>query len=172
MKKIAYLIVMVCAGALLASCEKDEPGGTATESLAGDWYVTYDAVDAEGNLIEEDFYGMGYTHLFTYNTADNVSSEMFVDDQGWFWEYKIQVESNASNLTFTSNGSQPNEYYDCNVVIEGGKIMYGAATNPHGTPADSIVFYVQFDDDPYMLAGYYDKLKVSGYRYTGLASDD
>ncbi|MCD7721602.1 MAG: hypothetical protein LUI09_05170 [Prevotellaceae bacterium] len=171
MKKIAYLMIMACAGALLASCDKDEPGGTATEALAGEWYVTYDAVDADGNLIEQDIYGMGHTKVYTYNTAENTSTTLYVDDQGEFWEYKVRVNCDVGSLTFSSTGSVPNEYYDCNVLIEDGKILKGAATNPHGTAADSIVFYVTFDDDPYI--GYiYDKLRVTGYRYTGLASDD
>ena len=42
MKKIVYLFVAVL---LFASCKKDEIGGTATESMAGEWYVYVDAVD-------------------------------------------------------------------------------------------------------------------------------
>lgn len=62
----------------------------------------------------------------------------------------------------------PNESYEgCDVTIDGGKILLEAATTPHGTPADSIVYYVSFsDDEPGM------RYKVSGYRYTGLAVDD
>lgn len=165
---------MMCAGLLLVSCEKDEVGGTATEALAGEWYVTVDAVDANGNVVwsDDDLFGMGNIFLYTYNTAANIPTEMYVDDMGYFWEYKVRVKCDVNSLTFETNGSAANEYYDCGVTIDGGKILPGAATTPHGTPADSIVFYVSFSDDTYPAAYGYAKYRVSGYRYTGLAEDD
>ncbi len=167
---------MMCAGLLFAACEKEEVGATATVAAAGDWYVTYDGVDDAGNVLYDDVYGMGYTHLYTYNTAANIPTQMYVDDQYYFWPFKIKVNLDIDNLTFSSAGTLVNEYPDYygdyyDVTIEDGKILPGAATNPHGTAADSIVFYVKFSDD-YYLGYYYDKLKASGYRYTGLASDD
>ena len=94
-------------------------------------------------------------------------TEMYVDDIGHFWEYKVRVKSDINALTFATNGAVPNEAYECDVTIDGGKILLGAATTPHGTPADSIVYYISFsDDEPGM------RYKVSGYRYTGLAVDD
>ena len=150
MKKVIYLLMM-CAGVLLFSCEKDEIGGTATEALAGEWTVTVDAVDGSGNVVEEDFFGLGRVMLNTYNTAANLPTEMYVDDLGNFWEYKVKVQSDVNTLTFATSG---------------------AATTPHGTPADSIVYYVSFSDDEYPAQYGYAKYKVSGYRYTGLAVDD
>ena len=72
----------------------------------------------------------------------------------------------------------------CNITITDGKILNGAATTPSGMPADSIVFYVEFDDDyspvdetmtdyEYTPTLYgFKNYRVSGYRYTGLANDD
>lgn len=70
----------------------------------------------------------------------------------------------------------------CNITITDGKILNGAATTPSGMPADSIVFYVEFDDDyteddegnpVYVPEAYgFKNYRVSGYRYTGLANDD
>ena len=151
----------------MAGCEKDEIGNTATEALAGEWKVTVDAVDEGGNVIAEDFNGIGHILMNTYNTAANTPTEMYVDDIGHFWEYKVRVKSDINALTFATNGAVPNEAYECDVTIDGGKILLGAATTPHGTPADSIVYYISFsDDEPGM------RYKVSGYRYTGLAVDD
>lgn len=45
-------------------------------------------------------------------------------------------------------------------------------TNASGTAADYIEFYVSFNDDDYPATYGYAKYKVSGFRYTGLASDD
>lgn len=170
MKKAIYLLMM-CAGVLLASCEKDEIGGTATEALAGEWYVTVDGVDANGEVLYEDVFGVGHTLLYTYNTAANVPTEMYVDDAGNFWEYKVKVDSDVNALTFSTEGAVANEAYECDVTIESGKVLPGAATTPHGTPADSIVFYVTFSDDENVPSAY-SKLKVAGYRYTGLAQDE
>lgn len=170
MKKVIYLLIM-CAGVLLSSCEKDEIGSTATKALAGEWYVTVDGVDASGAVLYEDAFGLGHTMLYTYNTAANIPTEMYVDDAGNFWEYKVKVKSDIDALTFNTEGTVDNEAYDCDVTIESGKVLLGAATTPHGTPADSIVFYITFSDDDNVPAAYA-KLKVAGYRYTGLTQDD
>lgn len=152
---------------VLAGCEKDEIGNTATEALAGEWYVTVDAVDSNGNVVAEDYFGMGHIHINTYNTAANVATEMFVDDIKNFWDFKVRVNCDVNALTFSTDGAVANEKYDCKVIIENGKVTVGGATTPHGTPADAIEFVVVFsDDDPGM------RYKVSGYRYTGLAEDD
>ena len=60
MKKGLYLAALALTIAA-TSCEKAEVGGTATEDMAGEWYVTIDAVDDAGNPIEygEDYFGIG-----------------------------------------------------------------------------------------------------------------
>lgn len=163
---------MTCAGFLFTSCEKDEIGGAATKSLAGEWTVTVDAVDENGNIVMEDPYGLGRTMVNTYNTSANVPTEMFVDDMKNFWNYKVRVQSNINSLTFATSGAVANEADECDVTIDGGKILPGAATTPHSTPADSIVYYVSFSDDDAPAQNGFAKYKVSGYRYTGLAVDD
>lgn len=161
------------------SCEKDEIGGTATESLAGEWYVTVDAVDNQGNTVytAEELLGLSKFLLNTYNTSANVASQMWVDDKGNFWGFKVKATSDVQNLTFTTDGEVTNTTQSkdgsyCKVNIEGGKMLPKAGLTPHGTVADSIVFYVSFDDDPYPAMYGYSKYKVSGIRYTGLTQDD
>ncbi len=169
MKKLLYLTsIALCA--IFTSCEKDEIGGTATEALAGQWYVVYDGVDENGEVTMEDPFGVGRTLLLTYNTSKNTPNEIFIDDLGNFWEYKVKVNSNASNLTFSANDSI--DYYNgITIDITDGKILKGATHTPSGAVADSIVFYVAFEDDEY-IGAYWDKIRVSGYRYTGLAADE
>ncbi len=72
---------------------------------------------------------------------------MYVDDIGNFWKYKIRVKSDVNALTFATNGAAPNEADECDVTIDGGKILLGAATTPHGTPADSDATRISFGDD-------------------------
>ncbi len=174
MKKIFYnFIYLLLFAFILSSCEKDEIGGTATEEMAGEWYVTVVAVDADDNVLyeDEDLYGMGYIHLDTYNTSSNSTSEMWIDDNENFWEFKNKVNIDLKNLTFEID-SADNEYYDMKVHIENGRILKGAATTPSGSVADSIVFNITFDDDGYIAAGYWHAYRIAGYRYTGLTNDD
>ena len=105
--------------------------------------------------------------MYTYNTAANVPTEMWLEDGGNFWDYKVRVNVDYNARTFTTNDFVENTSYDCGVRITEGKIMEGAATTPSGMPADSIVYMIQFDDDPNGLT-----YKVSGFRRTGFPNDD
>ena len=91
---------MLAVSMVFTSCEKDEIGGTATEALAGEWYVTVDAVDASGNVVGEDFFGLGRVMMNTYNTAANNANEIWVDDCGNFWEFKVKASADINILTF------------------------------------------------------------------------
>lgn len=168
MKKAIYALMLCVGGLLFSSCEKDEVGSTATEALAGEWYVTVDAADEAGNTVAEDPFGLGHIFVLTYNTAADIPTEMYVSDEGNFWNYKVRVNSDVNNLTFSTNGDTQNEAYDCLVNIEDGRLLPQAATTPSGMPADSIVFYVSFSDD----TNGFIKYKVSGYRYTGFEADE
>jgi hypothetical protein len=182
MKKVLYFAALLFCAAL-TSCEKEEIGGTATESMAGDWYVTFDAADENGNVYVDsdgdawtDPFGVGQVHVATYNTAANTGSELIVDDLGSFWEFKVKASCDQQGLTFQTNTSDNNnmvaDYEDINVTITGGKILPKAGHQKNGSPADSIVFYVSFSDDDYSAAYGYAKYKVSGIRYSGLEEND
>lgn len=173
MKKYMYLF-MLAATFTLAACDVEtdiEPGGTSVEKMAGVWTVTVDAVDQAGNIVLKDPFGLGYSEVSTYNTAANTDKEMWIDDGGNFWDYKLKVDTDYAARTFTSNGAKDNVSYECKVNIDGGKVMAGKATTPSGMPADSIIFYVSFDDDDNPANYEFAKYKVSGFRYTGFPKD-
>ena len=177
MKKVLYFAaLLLCAG--LTSCEKEEIGGTETEATAGDWYVTVDGADENGNVIEgfEDLFGVGRIHMITTNTAANVPTEMIVSDLGNFWDFKVKVNCDQQGLTFKTNTTENNnmvaDYEDINVTVSGGKILPKAGRQNNGSVADSIVFYVSFSDDPYPAKYGYTNYKVSGVRYSGLEEND
>jgi hypothetical protein len=187
MKKIILFATVLFA---MAACSKDEIGGTATESTAGKWYVTMDAVDEKGNPIDggEDYFGLeGPIILLTYNTADNNPEEMWVDDLGQFnvgamynkpypsycIKAKVKVKS---DLTFESTdapnfGDGWNDFVAMPVTID-GKILKGAGHQKNGSAADSIVFFVSYKGDPWYPDDGYAKYKVSGIRYSGLEEND
>ena len=184
MKKTLYSILMLM-GLLVAftSCEKEEIGDTATVNTAGEWYVTVDAADANGNLYVdsdgdswEDPFGMGYIHMMSYNTAANDPNEMIFTDMGNFWNFTVLVKCDQNDMTFstvtTGNNNLVPGYEDINVTITGGKIIKNGTTTPSGAKADYIVFYVSFSDDDYPAAYGYTNYRVSGYRYTGFVDDE
>lgn len=174
MKKILfYLFILGLFPLLTISCEKDEIIGTVTEDMAGEWFVTVVAVDDAGNVVyeDEDLYGLGHFHLDTYNTSADNESQMWIDDNGNFWEFKVKMNINFAAKTFQAAAAQ-NEYYDCQVTITDGKILENAATTPTGMPADSIVFHVNFSDDTSPVDYGFAKYRVAGFRYTGFANDE
>jgi len=185
-KYVSIFALALVMGLGFSSCspETDEPaGGTKVEKMAGHWMVDIDAVDDDGNPIPGGAHYFGYDEaripLFTYNTADNSDTKMWIDDNGWFdlsWYYgnpaypnysfKNLVNVDLNNLTFTSDDAE-NLSGAYGITIEGGKILMGAAHYNNGTPADSIVFYVKYTDDPWYPDDGYAKYKVSGIRYSG-----
>lgn len=171
MKKIILYITTSIAALLLAtSCEKKEIGGTATEAMAGEWIVSYYGIDSAGNNVYDDPFGWGHYHLDTYNTSKNGTSQMWIDDHDNSYGFKNLIDINLKEMTFSAD-EVIELYYGDTLDITNGKIIYGAATTPSGTAADSIVFDVLFKGDQY--AGvFWERIRISGYRYTGLTSDD
>lgn len=169
--KFLYMAVILTGLFLITSCKKDEIGGTLAKEMAGEWYVTADAVDSEGNIVYEDFFGIGHFHLDSYNTSSNSMTQMWLDDNTNFWEFKMKVDINLDGKTFQITDAD-NAYYESKVTVTNGKILLGAATTPGGMPADSIIFNVTFDDDTYPEDYGFATYKIAGFRYTGLANDD
>lgn len=164
MKKYLTLLFAALAVTFTACDNETEPGGTATEKMSGDWWVTA-TVMIDGQ--EAGDVGLGHFKMYTYNTAGNVPSEMWLEDGGNFWDYKLKVNLDYNNRTFATGDFVANTAYDCKVKITEGKVLEGKATTPSGQPADSIVYMIQFDDDPDGLT-----YKVSGFRRTGFSADD
>lgn len=174
MKKVLYFMTLVLA-MVFTSCSKEEIGGTATQEVAGDWYVTVAACDANDNVIyeDDDLYGLGKWHCLTYNTAANDPTKMIIYDQGNFWEYMVVVNVDQATKTFATpnNDFAPNLAYESKVKITNGKIVLNGGKQNNGSVADYIEYNVVFDDDDY-VGELYDHLKVRGVRYSGLADND
>lgn len=167
-KYISMFLVALVGVCTFVSCdpETDEKaGGTAVEKMAGRWVVTVDAVDEDGNVIDENLLGKKID-LNTYNTAANEADKMWLDDGGNFYNVKMKV-----NVTDYKNGkfeAIPNTSYNPaddtagNVEFLKGQVLYGQGKNLHGAPVDSICYTVKFDDDEDGLI-----YRVSGKRYSG-----
>ena len=166
MKK--YLILLVAAISFaFTSCETvTEPGGTAVQDMAGEWWVT--AVYKDAGVWKDS--GVGHFKFSTYNTAANLSTEMWLNDHGSFWNFKSVVKVDYTAKTFlttdsvtTNSASFPSE----KVLITAGKVLKGAAKTPSNVAADSIVFTTVFNDDKDSIV-----YKISGFRRTGFPADD
>ncbi len=173
-KNIFSILSLVLLLLAASSCEKDSIGGTETEATAGDWYCSMAAVDENGESVDDDWFGLGNFHVITFNTADNVSNQMWISDEGANGEYfpfKIKINVDAANATFQAEAAK-NEFASNLVTITGGKIVKDGAKTPSGMPADYIEFYISFDDDKFPGAYGFKCYKVTGYRYTGFVADE
>ena len=186
MKKIFFALLALASFAL-TSCEKEKVGGTAVESMAGQWYVTVQGIDENGDLLytDDDLYGFGPFVILTYNDAADKGDKLFIQDTpnadgDLFWDFKVKADCNADAGTFSILGGE--DYQNgISIDVTNGKILKGAATTPSGMAADSITFDILFEDDQYAApnegkpgwkAAYYDRLRMTGYRYTGFPADE
>jgi len=175
MKKIIFsATLLLCL--VLASCSKDEIGGTATQSVAGEWYVTVEGVDASNKVLlkDNDLFGWGHKLMKTYNTAANTSDEMFVNmpfDLSSFslpdYTFAQKVSCDINNMTFQSKTGSTET-----ASISGGQIFPAQGIQPNGAKSDSIEFYVTFKGDAVPSGNGFVKYKVSGLRYSGLVNND
>lgn len=157
-KNITFAIALFIV--VLTSCKKDvDPGGTAVEAMAGDWYVR--AYDANGQLMYPNFFA-----IHTYNTAANTPTEMWFDDH--FWGTKFKVAVNVPALTFGGpkvKNSDPT--YNVDITVSNGKILLKGTKGPASkSPTDSIYYEVEYSDDPGT------KYYMAGYKRTGFEADD
>ena len=163
MKKNRFLYVPMIILLLnfISSCQKDpEPGGTAVQNMAGDWYVQWEGLPGT------------YFSFSTYNTSANSATEMWFTDNGSFWSnagpVKGKVNVNMSNQTFSvQNTPNITPALPITFSIRNGKIIPNGTKGPVSkNPTDSIYFEAEFSDDPgttYIL---------KGYKRTGFAQDD
>lgn len=165
MKKIiSILIFSLTVG--FYSCSEFEPGGTATKNISGNWYVrvySADTAGVVGGVIAD------YTEFTTYNTAANVPTEFFMNDNAHFWTYCGKVKCDANNYSFGSiTDTVTNTAYESKFIVYGGKVLKGVGQSFSGVKTDSIKFYVKFDDDTQPYSHVY---FVAGHRKTGYIED-
>jgi hypothetical protein len=164
MKKLLYFAALMLT-MLTASCSKDEIEGTATQALAGQWYVRLNVVNADGT-VTVDPEGFGKKIIATYNTSDNKATEMWVSDQHKFKNFAVKATCDGSALTFNTVGEAENSYNaNAKVTITNGKILPGAGRQYNGSAADSIVFDLKLSNSPTTY-------RISGIRYSGLVENE
>ena len=174
MKKL-FSAIMITAAAMLgiSSCstETDESaGGTAVQDMAGNWEAVIDIIEIDQNgdsIHYGDYYGFGPLTFYTYNTNDNRSDSLYIDDfaqllqlSSSLWGVKAKVGCNLSN--FTISGTKVANIYEEGVTCTiKGRVFPDGATNLHGKPNDSICVDIEFSNDEGWIYRY------AGQRYTG-----
>ena len=164
MKKVLYLATMLLCMAF-TSCQKEDIGGTATESLAGVWYVQANVVNGDGS-VTEDPYGLGRFQIMTYSTSANNPNEIWVDDSKNFWNFKGKATGDVNSLTISAASAQNQRGDEITVNITNGKILKNGGVQNNGSPADYISIDVEFSDDPGTI------YRLEGVRYSGLEEND
>lgn len=165
MKKILIALSIAVLALATVSCEKFPHEGTATESLAGNWWCSIYASDGSQWVPTHE------AEFQTYNTAANVPTEMWIDDAKNFWGTKAKIDCDAAAMTFGKQGAEYFDlYYEVNQKIWGGKVTPDGAEAPGSkSTCDKIEFFISFSDDqPSYGTTYY----VVGYRRTGFPEDD
>ena len=168
MKKFIYILALSFMASLsLTSCDpetNEEPGGTAVEKMAGYWDVNvYGVTDAGEPVID-----FSPATIYTYNSVDNSSTKMWLDDQESFWAFKFKVDVNYPQRTFSCPATDYDAAGTGTAVVTDGKVLEGKAINLHGQPNDSIVFYVDFSDGTEYYQAYgFSKFMFTGQRHSG-----
>lgn len=156
-KKIRCLFVAMVFMASFTSCDNDtlaDESNIALEEMRGKWVVdmTWDGSPQGTNTIS------------TYNSSDNGTDAMWIDDLEHSWGLKTKVNVDFNALSFSGNDLDE-LYYGVTVTITGGQIIKNGATTPTGDVVDSIYFEAEFSDIPGEIWVY------SGYKSTAQVDD-
>ena len=148
--KSASLILLITFFSVGCKKEKDtSAGGTATQVLAGEFWIQL----KQNNVpVVADYF-----KILTYNTAENIPTSMWIDDEEHLWPFKIKMIVDPVTKTFSA-ANAPSSYGNITVKLNNGKLLEKATKGPVSkVPTDSIYFEAEFSDDPgeiYQLAGY------------------
>ena len=118
--------------------------------------VTIDQATMTFKSTESENFGEGYQWWRTDVVLDEKGDTVWADDE--------KTEPKTVDVMFHEEKAMP-------VTID-GKILKGAGRQNNGSPADSIIFFVTYKNDPWFPDDGYKKYKVSGIRYSGLEEND
>ena len=160
------MALMLSMSFTACSVETDEkPGGTNIQDMCGNWDVAWYAVDASGNILDEEPWTEGT--IFTFNKADNGTTQMWISDQDTYWAFQFLVDIDYAAKTFSAGERDYDAAGSGKAVLTNGKIMLGAGKNLHGVACDSISFEISFNDDNYPAKYGFDHYRVEGKKYSG-----
>ena len=146
MKKIIFASTLIIF--IAGSCQKlKDVGATTAVKVSNEWWATLDSVGTT------DYNGWGQIKIATYNTSNN-DNHIWLDDFGKGYGFKIKAAVDYKALTFSSEDSAANDYYDGTTTfpksahITDGKIFPKMGHSRSGNVVDSIHFKIEFSDNP------------------------
>jgi hypothetical protein len=156
MKRVA--VILISAVVLAACSKKPDIENTSTVKMSGDWYV---------ESFKDGAHEYDFGRIFTYNTTDPNSGQIWVDDLHNTWWFKGKFDVDYSTLSFKPKTGIPNLHATGETidVIE-GKVIPMAGHSKTGVLVDSIYLKAKFSDDP----GHTWEFK--GHQRTGFFEDD
>ncbi|MBB6273570.1 hypothetical protein HDF26_004030 [Pedobacter cryoconitis] len=165
MKKYLYILTLCVLS--LASCKKDEdPGGTAVQVMANEWFVQVQTVDPSGTVIKPF---NTYSPVSTYNTSDNSSTLMWLnmsatDKNVIGFLAKVNVDLGSKSFNLTSGDDMRNSR---KITVKNGKVVTNGTVGPVSKAVtDAISFDITVDSNPSVI------YQVKGYARTRFAEDD
>jgi len=156
LNKFLYLgAIIIC---FTACSKKPDVEYTSTYKMAGDWWVE----TFEDGAPWDDF-----QRIYTYNTSDPSSNQLWVDDQKHIWPFKGKFDVDYSSLSFKAKTGIPNlsETGKTIDVIE-GKIIPKGGHSKTGVVVDSIYLKLKFSD------GGGSTYELKGHQRTGFFEDE
>lgn len=161
MRNIGLLSLALALSTATISCDP-------IESVPDDSDIAIDAFGLRSTWVVEFYWDgdfAGENTIRTYNTGDNSTSEMWLDDIQHGWGLLAKVPLNTDTMSF--NGSDLDElYYGVTVTITESRITKDGATTPSGDVVDAIYFKAEFSDIPgsiWEYTGYKSTAKVEDY---------
>ncbi len=143
---------------VLSSCDEKEDYEQINSQVvdaAGEWWIKFSKAD----------YETGYLKVWTFNTADDLATEMWISDEGNWKDIKFKCPVNISALTF-GGSNLDNVNSESIVEVTNGKIEIGAGLSTTGVVTDKISFEIKFSDEPGIV------YTAEGTRKTGFIEDE
>ena len=123
-----------------ASCsKKPDIEYTSTVKMSGDWYV---------ESFKDGAHEYDFERVFTYNTSDPNSGQIWFDDLKHTWWFKGKFDVDYSTLSFKPKTSIPNLHATGETIeIIEGKVIPMGGHSKTGVVVDSIYLKAKFSDD-------------------------
>ena len=157
MKK--YLIyILAFVSIILTSCDEKEDYEQIDSQVveaAGEWWIKFSKTD----------YETGYLKVLTFNTADDVATEMWISDDGNWKDMTFKCPVNIADLTFGGSGLVDINS-DVSITVSNGLIEPDAGLSTTGNVTDKISFEISFSDEPGVT------YSAVGTRKTGFIEDE
>lgn len=155
-KYIAFLILVISI--VFVSCdEKEEYEQINSKAVdaAGEWWIKF----------SKPGYETGYLKVLTFNTSDDLTTEIWISDRGNWMDVKFKCPVDVNNLTFSGQGLD-NIQSDNTVTVTEGKITLEGGTSTSGLTTDAISFKIELSDEPGVV------YTATGIRKTGFIEDE